>query len=65
MAAALGDLAQVRKHLDADPNVFRVIAQFKPLTADGPAWASPVIHNRRLYLPQNDLLACYDLSAQP
>jgi len=41
------------------------VARFKPLTADGPAWASPVIHNRRLYPRQNDLLACHDLSAQP
>lgn len=49
----------------ADPKAFRIVAQFKPLTADGPAWAFPVIHNRRLYLRQNDLLACYDLSAQP
>jgi outer membrane protein assembly factor BamB len=49
----------------ADPKAFRVVAQFKPLTADGPAYAYPVIHNRRLYLRHNDLLACYDLTAQP
>jgi len=47
----------------ADPRSFRPRGQFKSLTADGPAWAHPVIHGRRLYLRHNDLLACYDLSA--
>ena len=36
-------------------------APITPPTADGPAWAHPVIHRGKLYLRHNDLLACYDL----
>jgi outer membrane protein assembly factor BamB len=48
--------------LEANPSELRIKASFKPLTADGPAWAHPVIHDKKLYLRHNDLLACYDLS---
>jgi prepilin-type processing-associated H-X9-DG protein len=47
--------------LEANPSELRVKASFRPLTADGPAWAHPVIHDKKLYLRHNDLLACYDL----
>ena len=49
----------------ADPTAFRIAAQFMPLTGEGPAWAHPVIHQKRLYLRHSDLLACYDLSPAP
>jgi outer membrane protein assembly factor BamB len=52
-----GDVALV----EATPQEFRVKASFKPITSDGPAWAHPVIHDRRLYLRHSNVLACYDL----
>jgi outer membrane protein assembly factor BamB len=52
-----GDVALV----EATPQEFRVRASFKPVTSDGPAWAHPVIHDRKLYLRHASLLACYDL----
>ena len=50
--------------IEAAPQEFRVKGYFKPLTGDGPAWAYPVVHGKRLYLRHSDLLACYDLSAE-
>ncbi len=47
--------------IEATPEAYRVKASFTPLTADGPAWAHPVIHRGKLYLRHNDLLVCYDL----
>ena len=52
-----GDVALV----EATPQEFRVKASFKPITSDGPAWAYPVIHDKRLYLRHGNVLACYDL----
>jgi outer membrane protein assembly factor BamB len=52
-----GDVALV----EATPQEFRVKASFKPVTADGPAWAYPVIHDGKLYLRHSNVLACYDL----
>jgi outer membrane protein assembly factor BamB len=52
-----GDVALI----EATPQEFRVKASFKPITADGPAWAHPVIHDKRLYLRHGNVLACYDL----
>jgi len=52
-----GDVALV----EATPQEFRLKASFKPITADGPAWAHPVIHDKRLYLRHGSVLACYDL----
>jgi outer membrane protein assembly factor BamB len=50
--------------VEATPKEFRLKGQFTPLTADGPAWAHPVIHAQKLYLRHNNLLACYDLNDQ-
>lgn len=47
--------------VEATPEAFRIKGKFTPLTADGPAWAHPVIHDGKLYLRHNDLLACYSL----
>lgn len=47
--------------LEATPEAYRLKASFTPPTADGPAWAHPVIHRGKLYLRHNDLLVCYDL----
>ena len=52
-----GDVALV----EATPQEFRLKASFKPITSDGPAWAHPVIHDKRLYLRHGNVLACYDL----
>jgi outer membrane protein assembly factor BamB len=49
--------------LEANPAEYRIKGQFKPVTGEGPAWAYPVIHNKRLYLRHADVLACYDLAA--
>jgi len=49
---------------EASPEQFRIKGSFTPLVADGPAWAHPVIYQKRLYLRHNDLLACYDLSGK-
>ena len=47
--------------IQATPEAYRVKASFTPPTADGPAWAHPVIHRGKLYLRHNGLLVCYDL----
>lgn len=47
--------------VEATPQEFRLKASFKAITADGPAWAHPVIHDKRLYLRHGNVLACYDL----
>jgi prepilin-type processing-associated H-X9-DG protein len=47
--------------VEANPKAFQVKGTFTPLTAEGPAWAHPVIHDKRLYLRHDDLLMCYDL----
>ena len=47
--------------VEANPAEFRVKGRLDPLTADGPAWSYPVVHQGRLYLRHGDLLACYDL----
>lgn len=48
----------------ANPLEFRVQGNFRPAAADGPAWAYPVVHGKRLYLRHADVLACYDLSGR-
>jgi len=48
--------------VEASSDAFRLKAKFQPLMGKGPAWAHPVIHNRRLYLRHGDLLLCYDLN---
>jgi outer membrane protein assembly factor BamB len=51
--------------VEANPTAFRVKGRLVPLTADGPAWAYPVVHQGQLYLRHGDLLACYDLRPSP
>lgn len=50
--------------IEARPQEFRLQGQFKAVTSDGPAWAYPVVHDKRLYLRHSNVLACYDLSAK-
>lgn len=50
--------------IEANPREFRIHGRFLPLTGDGPAWAYPVIHDKKLYLRHGDVLACYSI-AQP
>jgi len=47
--------------VEAASDGFRVKAKFKPPMDKGPAWAHPVVHDRRLYLRHGDILLCYDL----
>ena len=49
--------------IEASPKEMKVKGQFKPLDDEGPAWAHPVIHQRKLYLRHADSLFCYDLAA--
>ena len=51
--------------VEANPAEFRVTGRLDPLTADGPAWSYPVVHQGHLYLRHGDLLACYDLRPSP
>ena len=51
--------------VEANPAAFRVKGRLAPLTADGPAWPYPVVHQGQLYLRHGDLLACYDLRPSP
>jgi outer membrane protein assembly factor BamB len=48
--------------VEANPKEFRVKSQFVPPRTNAPAWAYPVIHQRKLYLRDQNLLLCYDLS---
>jgi hypothetical protein len=48
--------------IEASPREFRVKGKFLPVTGEGPAWAHPVIHDKKLYLRHGDVLACYDLA---
>lgn len=47
--------------IEANPDQYRLKTTFKAPTAGGPAWPHPVIHDGKLYLRHNNLLACYDL----
>jgi len=48
--------------VEANPSEFRVKSQFVPPRTNSPAWAYPVIHQRRLYLRDQHRLMCYDLA---
>jgi outer membrane protein assembly factor BamB len=47
--------------VEATPEKFVLKGSFEPPTGSGPAWAHPVVHDRKLYLRHDDLLLCYDL----
>ncbi len=49
---------------EATPEAFRVKGSFQPPLDEGPAWAYPVIHNKKLYLRHSDRLLCYDVSGE-
>ncbi|MBM3860255.1 MAG: polyvinylalcohol dehydrogenase [Verrucomicrobia bacterium] len=48
--------------VEATPGDFRIKSRFTPQRTNSPAWAYPVIHNRKLYLRDQQLLFCYDLA---
>ena len=48
---------------EATPKGFNVCGKFTPALADGPAWAHPVVFDKKLFLRHNDLLQCFDLAA--
>jgi hypothetical protein len=45
----------------ADPSEFRVKGSFTPPRSDRAAWSYPVIHDRKLYLRDQNMLLCYDI----
>lgn len=49
--------------IEASPEACRVKGTFRPAEkANGPNWPHPVIHQKKLYLRDHDVLTCYDLS---
>jgi outer membrane protein assembly factor BamB len=50
--------------IEATPDEYRLKSVFTPVQGSGPAWAHPVIHEGKLYLRHEALLACYDLRAK-
>jgi len=50
--------------IEASPEAMKIKGRFKALEDEGPAWAHPVIHQRKLYLRHADSLFCYDLEAK-
>jgi outer membrane protein assembly factor BamB len=51
--------------VEADPKGYRVTGSFTPPLGAGPAWAHPVIHDKKLYLRHDDILLCYDVAGEP
>jgi prepilin-type processing-associated H-X9-DG protein len=47
--------------VEANPRECRIAGSFTPILGDGPAWAYPVVLDKRLYLRHDNVLACYDL----
>ncbi len=49
----------------ADPNEFRLLGRFdQPQRSGQPAWPHPVVASGRLYIRDQDVLFCYDVSAK-
>jgi outer membrane protein assembly factor BamB len=49
--------------IEANPKAFKVKGSFQPSgKPSGPNWPHPVIHQKKLYLRDNDVLVCYDLA---
>jgi len=46
----------------ADPKHFQVKGSFEAPSKLGPAWPHPVIHQKKLYLRDHDVLMCYDVA---
>lgn len=46
----------------ADPSEYRLISTFKIPDVSKPSWPHPVILNGKLYLREQEMLYCYDLS---
>ncbi len=53
-----GELALV----EATPDAYRLQGVFKPAFQQGKSWAHPVIVDGRLYLREQNVLMCYDLT---
>ena len=49
--------------VEATPEKLNVKGQFKLPSVTGPSWPHPVIFDRKLYIRDNDVLLCYDISA--
>ena len=48
--------------IEATPKQFKVKGTFKLATKTGPSWPHPVILDGKIYLRDNDVLMCYDIS---
>lgn len=48
--------------IGADPKKFQVKGSFEVPSKNGPAWPHPVVHQKKLYLRDHDVLMCYDVA---
>jgi len=48
--------------IEASPKAFSVRGSFQAPSKLGPAWPHPVIHQKKLYLRDHDVLMCYDVA---
>ncbi|MEX0715150.1 MAG: PQQ-binding-like beta-propeller repeat protein [Planctomycetaceae bacterium] len=53
-----GELALIA----ADPDKYELKGTFRPEHVEQPSWAHPVVANGRLYLREQDVLMCYDVT---
>ena len=49
--------------VEATPESFNVKGTFNIASKTGPSWPHPVILDGKLYLRDNDVLLCYDISS--
>ncbi|MHC4705200.1 MAG: polyvinylalcohol dehydrogenase, partial [Planctomycetota bacterium] len=49
--------------VEANPREFKVKGTFDIPSKTGPNWPHPVILDGKLYLRENDVLLCYDISS--
>jgi len=49
--------------VEATPEKLKVKGKFRLPSITGPSWPHPVIFDKKLYIRDNDVLLCYDISA--
>jgi outer membrane protein assembly factor BamB len=50
--------------VEATPEAFRIKGTFRTAVVLGRSWPHPVIHQRKLYFRDQDVLMCYDVAAR-
>jgi outer membrane protein assembly factor BamB len=48
--------------VEARPDKFVLTGQFQLPSPDGPSWPHPVIHDKKLYIRDTNVLFCYDIA---